>query len=219
MRRLYYFILPLLISFSLHAQQKSNAPFQNEIDAFKVNDAASMPAKGGILFIGSSSLRKWTDLEKVYATYHAINRGFGGSTLANAIYYADDIIFPYQPRQIVIYSGENDIAEGASAEITVDRFKILFDIVRKKMPEVPIAFISIKPSPSREKFMPEFLYANALIQTFLSKQIKTDFINVYDKMLIADGKPMPDIFLNDNLHMNQKGYDIWIKAITPFLLK
>lgn len=212
-------MLPLLITFTLQAQQKAEAPFQNEIDAFKAKDATAMPAKGGILFIGSSSLRKWTDLEKVYAKYGAINRGFGGSTLANAIYYADDIIFPYQPRQIVIYSGENDIAEGASPEITADRFKILFDIIRKKMPEVPIDFISIKPSPSRAQLMPEFLYANALIKVFLAKQSNTGFINVYDNMLAADGKPMPDIFLDDNLHMKQNGYDIWIKAITPFLSK
>ncbi|MGY3054930.1 lysophospholipase L1-like esterase [Pedobacter sp. UYEF25] len=219
MKKLATAIFTLLFSFSLHAQQTANAPFQAEINAFKAADKSSMPSKGGILFIGSSSLRKWTDLEKVYADYHAINRGFGGSTLLNAIYFADDIIFPYQAKQIIVYSGENDIAEGASAEITEDRFEILFDIIRKKMPKVPIAFISIKPSPSREKFMPEFLYANALIKTFLAKQSKTDFINVYNNMLMADGKPMPNIFLDDNLHMNQKGYDIWIKAITPFLLK
>ena len=217
MKRIYLFILPLLASFTLQAQEK--APFQNEIDAFKAADAISMPVKNGILFVGSSSLRMWKDLEKVYAKNQAINRGFGGSTLANAIYYADEIILAYQPRQILIYSGENDIAEGESAEITADRFKTLFNLIRKKMPEVPIDFISIKPSVSREKFMPEFLYANALVKTFLAKQRKTNFINVYDPMLTAEGKPMPDIFLGDNLHMNQKGYDIWIKAITPFLLK
>lgn len=218
MKKIILLFIAIALGSTTIAQQKA-APFQDEINAFKAKDASAMPAKGGILFIGSSSLRKWTDLEKVYAKYHAINRGFGGSTLLNAIYYADDIIFPYQPRQIVIYSGENDIAEGASPEITADRFKILFNEIRKKMPNVPIEFVSIKPSVSREKFMPEFMYANALIKTFLATQIKTHFIDVYNPMLTADGKPMPDIFLGDNLHMNQKGYDIWIKAITPFLLK
>ena len=218
MKKIILLFITIAVGTITFAQQKA-APFQDEINAFKTKDAIAVPAKGGILFIGSSSLRKWTDLEKVYSKYSAINRGFGGSTLLNAIYYADDIIFPYQPRQIVVYSGENDIAEGASAEITADRFKILFDLIRKKMPEVPIDFISIKPSVSREKFMPEFLYANALIKTFLAAQSKTGFIDVYNPMLIADGKPMPDIFLDDNLHMNQKGYDIWIKAINPFLLK
>ncbi|MET4082490.1 hypothetical protein ABIB40_002448 [Pedobacter sp. UYP30] len=219
MKKILLLFITAALSTTIYAQQKTSAPFQDEINAFKVKDAAAMPAKDGILFIGSSSLRKWTDLEKVYAKYYAINRGFGGSKLLNAIYYADDIIFPYQPRQIFIYSGENDIAEGASAEITADRFKILFGLIRKKMPEVPIEFISIKPSPSRAQFMPEFLHANALIKIFLAKQSKTDFINVYSNMLNANGKPMPDIFLEDNLHMNQKGYDIWIKAIAPFLVK
>ncbi|MEO5912278.1 MAG: GDSL-type esterase/lipase family protein [Pelobium sp.] len=199
------------------AQEK--APFYSEIEAFKKADDLKMPEKGGILFIGSSSLRKWTDLENVYKSYGAINRGFGGSTLANAIYYADDIIFLYQPRQIVVYSGENDIAEGASPEITFDRFKTLFSLIRKRMPEVLISFISIKPSISREKMMPEMVYANELIKTFLATQANTSFINVYPLMLKENGKPMDNIFLEDNLHMNQKGYDIWIKTITPYLIK
>ncbi|MBK0383308.1 hypothetical protein I5M32_10080 [Pedobacter sp. SD-b] len=210
-------LIGFLVSFGAFAQQKP--PFYDEVQAFRKADSLNMPAKSGILFIGSSSLRKWTDLEKVYKTYGAINRGFGGSTLANAIYYADDIIFPYQPRQIVIYSGENDIAEGASPEITFDRFKILFGLIRKKMPNVLISFISIKPSISRQKMMPQMVYANELIKTYLATQANANFINVYPLMLKDDGKPIDDIFLEDNLHMNQKGYDIWIKVISPYLLK
>nr|MBC7611899.1 G-D-S-L family lipolytic protein [Pseudopedobacter sp.] len=217
MKKISLILIGFLISLGAFAQQK--APFYNEIEAFKKADSLKMPPKDGILFIGSSSLRKWTDLEKVYKSYGAINRGFGGSTLANAIYYADDIIFPYQPRQIVVYSGENDIAEGASPEVTFDRFKILFELIRKKTPQVSISFIAIKPSISREKMMPEMVYANELIKTFLSAQDNTSFINVYPLMLKDNGRPMDDIFLDDNLHMNQKGYDIWIKAITPYLIK
>ena len=217
MKKISLILIGFLISLGAFAQQK--APFYNEIEAFKKADGLRMPPKGGILFVGSSSLRKWTDLEKIYQNYGAINRGFGGSTLANAIYYADDIIFPYQPRQVIIYSGENDIAEGASPEVTFDRFKMLFELIRKKIPEVPISFISIKPSISREKMMPEMVYANELIKAYLSAQTNTSFINVYPLMLKDNGKPMDDIFLNDNLHMNQKGYDIWIKAINPYLIK
>jgi lysophospholipase L1-like esterase len=217
MKKLSLLIIGFLIYFGATAQDK--APFFNEIASFKKSDSLHMAQKGGILFIGSSSLRKWTDLEQVYKSYGAINRGFGGSTLANAIYYADDIIFPYQPRQIVIYSGENDIAEGASPEITFDRFKMLFALIRKKMADVPISFISIKPSISREGMMPQMVYANELIKAFLSAKANTSYINVYPLMLKENGKPMDDIFLADNLHMNQKGYNIWIKAITPYLIK
>lgn len=215
--RFILFFIIFLCSNIVFAQQK--APLYNEIEAFKKADQLKMPAKNGILFIGSSSFTIWKDLAQTYRDYEAINRGFGGSTLAHAIYYADDIIFPYQARQIIIYSGENDIAEGFGPEITADRFKLLFNLIRKKMPEVPIAYISMKPSVSREKLMPQFAYGNELIKTFLSSQPNTQFINVYQAMLQADGKPRNDIFLQDNLHMNSKGYDIWIKIITPYLIR
>ncbi len=205
----------LLSSSIVFAQQK--APFYEEIQTFKQKDAAAMPTKGGILFVGSSSIRKWENLEQVYKNYGAINRGFGGSQLNDAIYYADDIIFPYQPRQIVIYSGENDIAAGVDPATVTDRFKILYSLIRKKMPEVQVTFISIKPSISREQYWPQVIYANELIKTFLSKQQHADYVDVYEPMLADEG--FKEIFLNDNLHMNQKGYDIWIKAITPHLIK
>jgi lysophospholipase L1-like esterase len=198
---------------------QQNTPYYLEIETFKKADSLQMPLKNGILFVGSSSLRMWKDLETTYKTYNSINRGFGGSNLEQAIYYADDIIFPYQPKQIVIYSGENDIAEGTSPEITFDRFKILFKLIRKKLPEVFISYISVKPSVSREKWMPQMIYTNELIKSYLSAQAKTSFIDVYHPMLQPNGKPMNDIFLADNLHMNSKGYEIWKKAITPFLIK
>ncbi|TKC00145.1 GDSL-type esterase/lipase family protein [Pedobacter cryophilus] len=211
------FLIAFLCSTLAFAQQRP--PFYQEIEAFKKADSVRMPVKNGILFVGSSSFTMWKDLEKTYQKYQAINRGFGGSNLANAIYYADDIIFPYQPRQIVIYSGENDIAEGATPDVTFDRFKLLFSLIRKKMPNVAISFISIKPSLSREKFMPQMLYANELIKTYLQTQTNVSFIDVYHLMLQENGKPMSDIFIKDNLHMNQKGYDIWTKTITPYLIQ
>ncbi|RYE01573.1 MAG: hypothetical protein EOP44_07635 [Sphingobacteriaceae bacterium] len=178
------------------------------------------PPKNGVLFIGSSSLRKWTDLEKTFADYHAVNRGFGGSTLKDAIYYKHDLIDPYQPKQIVIYSGENDIADGnVSAQTVLDRFKKLFELMRQKQPRVSVAFISIKPSPSRAKFQPIVIESNALIKKFLRKQRKAVFINVYRKMLTKDGQMRPELFGPDMLHMNESGYQIWTKAIQPKLVK
>jgi lysophospholipase L1-like esterase len=210
------FLIAFLCSTITFAQQRP--PFYQEIEAFKKADSLQMPVKNGILFVGSSSFTMWKDLEKTYQKYQAMNRGFGGSNLANAIYYADDIIFPYQPRQIIIYSGENDIAEGATPDVAFDRFKLLFSLIRKKMPNVAISFISIKPSLSREKLMPQMLYTNELIKRFLSAQANTSFIDVYHLMLQDNGKPMSDIFIKDNLHMNKKGYDIWTKTITPYLI-
>jgi lysophospholipase L1-like esterase len=214
-----YLALLLVLFFSLSSFAQKSYPLLNEINEYKEQDAKNFPQPNGILFVGSSSLRMWKNLEIVYKDYHAINRGFGGSTLGQAIYYADDIIYPYQPRQIIIYSGENDLAEGASIEVTFDRFKTLFDIIRKKMPNVPIAFISIKPSPSRINLMPQMAATNQLIAYFLAQQTNAKYINVFDAMLQENMQPKSDIFLSDNLHMNEKGYQIWINIITPYLIK
>ncbi|MGI4727175.1 MAG: GDSL-type esterase/lipase family protein [Janthinobacterium lividum] len=213
-------ILFLSVNFwceAILAQQK--APFYEEIQAFKKQDSLTPPPKNGVLFIGSSSLRKWTDLEKTFAAYHAINRGFGGSTLTDAIYYEHDLVDPYQPRQIVIYSGENDIAAGnVSAQMVLDRFEKLFELIRQKQPLVPVAFISIKPSPSRARFQPIVIESNALIKKFLREKRKTVFINVYRKMLTKQ-QMRPELFGPDMLHMNEQGYQIWTKAIQPHLIK
>jgi lysophospholipase L1-like esterase len=210
----------LLVSYKgLQAQQ--HPPFYDEIQSFKKLDSAHFPPKNAILFVGSSSIRKWQDVQSYFPGYKIINRGFGGSELTDVIRYANDIIIPYHPRQIVIYAGENDLAysDSITAAIVLNRFTKLFNIIRSALPMVPIVYISIKPSPSRAKIMPETVDANRLIRQFLQSKKKAVFVDVYYKMLNKDGNPMPDIFSEDNLHMNAKGYHIWQKAIMPYLLK
>ena len=213
------FILMLLVCKNVHAQQ--TPPFYDEIQQFKRLDSAHFPPKNAILFVGSSSIRKWQDVQEYFPDVKVINRGFGGSELSDAIRYANDIIIPYHPRQIVIYSGENDLAysDTITPAIVLRRFETLFTIIRSALPMVPIVYISIKPSPSRQKLMPEMVEANRLIKNYLQSKKKAVFVDVYHKMLNANGKPMPDIFVEDNLHMNAKGYHIWQKAIRPYLLK
>ena len=213
------FILMLLVCKNVHAQQ--TPPFYDEIQQFKRLDSAHFPPKNAILFVGSSSIRKWQDVQEYFPDVKVINRGFGGSELSDAIRYANDIIIPYHPRQIVIYSGENDLAysDTITPAIVLRRFETLFTIIRSELPMVPIVYISIKPSPSRQKLMPEMVEANRLIKNYLQSKKKAVFVDVYHKMLSANGKPMPDIFVEDNLHMNAKGYHIWQKAIRPYLLK
>lgn len=196
-------------------------PFADEIAAFKKQDAVSFPPKDAILFVGSSSFRMWKDVQDYFPEHNIINRGFGGSALPDVIRYAEDIIFPYKPRQIVIYCGENDIASSdtVTAMMVLDRFSTLFALIRKKMPDVPVAFISIKPSPSRWSMMDRMIKANGLIREYLMKQKAAKYINVWDSMLGPDASPMPGIFIEDNLHMNEKGYAIWQKIIEPYLEK
>lgn len=197
------------------------APFHADIQNFKTQDSLHFPPKHAILFVGSSSFTKWVDMQKYFPGYTIINRGFGGSTFPDAIRYADEIIFPYEPRQVVIYEGDNDLA--SSDKITPDsvlnRFEKFFTLIRENLPKTSIAFISIKPSPSREKLMPQMQEANLLIKNFLKDKKHAAFIDVYHSMLNKDGTPNKSIFIEDELHMNAKGYAIWQKIIKPYLLK
>jgi len=221
MNKLLKITIGLLLTFSfkgIHAQQ--HLPFYDEIQNFKKQDSTHFPPKNAILFVGSSSIRKWQDLQSYFPDKTVINRGFGGSELTDAIRYANDIIIPYHPKQIVIYSGENDLAysDSITPTIVLNRFVKLFSIIRSGLPMVPVVYISIKPSPSRARLMPKMVEANRLIQQFLQSKKKAVFVDVYYKMLDKNGKPMNDVFSPDNLHMNAKGYHIWQKAIEPHLL-
>ena len=200
---------------------QTNPPFFKEIEAFKKMDLNNPPEKGSILFIGSSSFTMWKDVQNYFPGYAIINRGFGGSSLPDVIRYAADVIYPYKPSQVVIYCGENDFAtsQNTNADTVLNRFSKLFGMIRKEIPEAHILFVSIKPSPSRAKYMPEMVRANELIRKYLKRRSGTGFVDVYNKMLLDDGSPMPDIFLGDKLHMNKNGYAIWQKAIQPYLRK
>lgn len=195
--------------------------FQNEIQAFKKQDSISPPPKNAILFTGSSSFRKWTDVQTHFPGFTIINRGFGGSVLPDVIRYANDIIIPYRPKQVLIYCGDNDLASSDSItpQIVAARFIQLFNVIRTALPKTRVSFVSIKPSPSRERLMPKMKHANLLIKSFLKKQKNTSYVDVFTPMLLLNGKPKPELFLEDKLHMNEKGYVIWQKAIQPHLIK
>lgn len=208
-----------LLSVSHGFAQKENQPFYSDIQAFKKQDSINPPPKGAIVFVGSSSFTKWQNVQQMFPGYTIINRGFGGSTLTDVIRYADDVIYPYQPKQVVIYCGDNDIANGTDSKVVTERFKTLFQMIRKNSPGVSIVFVSIKPSPSREKFMPVVKQTNQLIKNYLWQAGNAGYVDVFSLMLNTEGKARPELFLEDNLHMKPEGYVIWQKAIQPFLLK
>ena len=216
--RLYFSVMILLFLFTGTAAAQ---PFADEIRAFKKADSERFPPKNAILFVGSSSFRKWTDVQDYFPGYTIVNRGFGGSTLPDVIRYTNDIIIPYASRQVVIYCGENDLASSdtVTASIVVERFKTLFNLIRNQLPGVPILFVNLKPSPSRQKLWPAMLEANVRIRQFLKQRRRTAYADVYHAMLNSDGTLIPGLFLEDNLHMTAKGYAIWQKIIKPYLLK
>lgn len=210
----------MIIAVSLYLSQAKPAPFIEEINAFVKADREKPPAKGQILFVGSSSFRGWRDVQNYFPKHQILNRGFGGSSLPHVELYAEQIIFPYEPKQIVIYCGENDISSEPKmpSYVVYERFVSLFTKIRKRMPDVPIAYVGNKPSPSRWHLRAKNIASNRFIEQFLLRQRKTSYINVWDAMLGPDGRPLPEIFLKDELHMNAKGYKIWAPIIEKHLI-
>jgi len=208
-----------LVILSLHGNIFAQ-PFMSEIKAFRKADSIATPPKNAILLIGSSSFTKWKDVQEYFPEHTMLNRGFGGSSLTDVIYYANDVVLKYQPKQILIYCGENDIAGSSTvnADTVFERFKILYGMIRSKFKKVPIAYISMKPSPSREKYLETMQKGNELIKSFMEKQKKAAYIDVYHSMYDADGKILTNIFLSDKLHMNAAGYKIWQGIIAPYLV-
>jgi lysophospholipase L1-like esterase len=194
-------------------------PFINEINYFKKLDSLNAPPAHPILFIGSSSFTRWKDVQEYFPSHIILNRGFGGSSLPHLIRYAEDVIFKYHPKQIVIYCGENDLTGGnqVTGQTVFERFRELYSLIRSRLPKVPIVYVSMKPSPSREKYLPAMEEGNRLIRKFCKKKKRTEFADVFHSMLTPEGKIRPDIFASDNLHMNEKGYTIWQPIIEPYL--
>ncbi|HJV20467.1 MAG TPA: GDSL-type esterase/lipase family protein [Sediminibacterium sp.] len=213
-------LLALIITISLSAIVSAQ-PFIKEINYFKKLDSLNAPPQDPILFIGSSSFTNWKDVNSYFPTYNILNRAFGGSSLEHLVLYANDIIFKYHPRQIVIYCGENNLSAGpdVTGASIAQKYIALHQLIRSRLPKVPIVYISMKPSPSREKYLPVMTEGNRLIKKYLRKQRRSTYVDVFSAMFTKDGAIMPDIFLSDKLHMNKKGYEIWQPIIQPYLLK
>ncbi|MGZ3755571.1 MAG: GDSL-type esterase/lipase family protein [Mucilaginibacter sp.] len=206
-----------LASIMVFAQTKPR--FWDDVQTIKSYDKLFVPLAHPILFVGSSSIRKWADMQVAFGSYNVINRGIGGAVINDITFYLNDIVFPYDPRQIVLYVGENDLVdENATADSILNRTMRLYNSIRTKMPDVPIVYIAMKPSPSRDKFQPKAISANNLIRQFLAKDKKTVFVDIFPLML-KNGKSRPELFVSDMLHMNQQGYTIWDNAVKPYLLK
>lgn len=219
-KRICYSLLPLIIlgagSTALSAQTNMGpSKWEAEIRAFEKNDLTNPPPKGAILFVGSSSVRKWTTLAMDFPDKHIINRGFGGSEIADSTAFAERIIFPYQPKMIVLYAGDNDLAAGKSAKQVVAEYRAFVQKIHGRLPDTRIAFISIKPCPSRWRLKEKVRAVNQQIAAM--KGDKLVFIDVYPSMLDADGKPKAGLFLSDGLHPSAKCYQLWASLIKPWL--
>lgn len=171
------------------------------------------------VFSGSSSIRLWKGLQESFKDRKVLNRGFGGSEMRDLIINAERVIFKYYPKHLILYSGDNDIWSGKSATTVASDFEELFNMIRARLPETEVIFISIKPSPSRMEKMEEIKLANDLIRKFLNTQSKGVYVDVFNPMLDISKNPDPSFFVEDNLHLNKKGYDLWTKILSPYLKK
>jgi lysophospholipase L1-like esterase len=216
MKRLLLAVL-LLLPLAGFARENAHDVWAHAIADFEAADRANPPAPGAVLFVGSSSIQFWKSLAQDFPGVRTLNRGFGGSDLDDSTYYADRIVIPYKPRAIVVYAGDNDIMGGDSPAQVRDDFIAFVTRVRKALPNVPIAFVAIKPSIAREALMPKMHEADLLIAKYAASQHGITYLDVYTPMLDAKGQPRPELFIGDGLHMNHTGYEIWIGIIAPWI--
>jgi lysophospholipase L1-like esterase len=195
----------------------SSPAWATDMARFAAEDAAMPPARHPVVFTGSSSVRLWETLASDFPGVPVLNRGFGGSELRDAVWYADEIAIRYDPARIVLYSGDNDIFTGRTPAQVLADFRAFVARVRRKLPDTPIAFIAIKPSPSRAHLLDLQRQANALVRAEAATMRDVDYIDVFTPMLGADGQPRPELFGDDRLHMNRAGYTLWRDIVAPFL--
>ena len=215
--------LALFLFAQTHARADERATgsekWEKEIAAFEKADRERPPEKGGIVFVGSSSIRLWKTLAEDFPGLRVLNRGFGGSHIADSVDFAERIVIPYAPRQVVMYAGGNDLNAGKPPERVIADFKAFAGKVRAALPEVEIAYISSAPNPARWAQVENVKAVNSAIEAWMKVQPRMKFINVFPHMLGADGLPKPEIFVEDKLHMNPAGYAIWKEVVGPFLIK
>lgn len=204
----------LLLSPLLHAAPDRWAA---AIDRLTAADATQPPPANGIVFVGSSSIARWPTLAADFSGMPVIQRGFGGSEIADSVHYLDRIVLPYRPKTVVLYAGDNDLKAGKSPEAVAADFREFCAKIHAALPQTGILFIAIKPSPARWDLREKMEQCNALIAAACAADPRLGYVDIYHAMLDAGGKPRPDLFVEDQLHMNAEGYALWTKAITPLL--
>jgi lysophospholipase L1-like esterase len=211
--------VPLTAQTATRTNQSPEVRWAKEIGAFLASDRTHPPPQNAVLFVGSSSVRLWTNLAQSFPQHRIINRGFGGSQLSDSVVFADRIVIPYKPKLILLYAGDNDIAGGKSPEKVCDGFKAFAAKVHAALPATPIGYIAIKACPAREKFLASVMTANGLIRDYCKTDKRLLFVDVFTPMLTPEGQPRADLVIKDGLHPNAKCYELWALILRPVLDK
>jgi len=211
-------LMGLTLTCQLFAAEKAGPErWEQAIRAFEAADKAAPPPHGAILFIGSSTVLRWKTLAQDFPEHQVINRGFGGSQIADSVFYADRIVIPYRPRLIVLRAGGNDIHAGKTPEQVLADFKSFVEKVRIKLPEVRIAYMTINATRARWANVEREKKANQLIKEYIGAGENLDCIDTWDATLGADGKPREDLLVEDRLHFNDDGYRLLASIVRRHL--
>lgn len=194
------------------AVSRPSGPWEKVIREFEAWDRKNAWPRDPVLFVGSSSIVRWATREH-FPDWPVINRGFGGSQIADVNRYLDRVVLRYEPRVIVFYSGDNDIAAGKSPERVSRDYQAFVSRVRKELPHTRIVFVAIKPSTARWRLWPEMKEANGLIEAFSKKDPRLAFVDVASPMLDEAGKPRAELLAGDGLHMSEEGYRLWTRLV------
>jgi lysophospholipase L1-like esterase len=186
--------------------------------AFAEEDRLHAPKPGGVLFVGSSSIRMWSDLETDFKSLPVVvKRGFGGSRMLDCATHLQKLVTPYKPKVVLVYAGDNDLAEGLTPQDVLKSFSNFVEGVRDSLPDTRIVYISIKPSPSRTQLLPQIRETNAMIQSYTQSVANAAYIDIFTPMMNASGKPRGELFREDDLHLNASGYALWRTIISAHL--
>lgn len=218
MKKFIVFTILALASLNIFAGYPKPERFEKHIKKFEEQDQKKPQPEGAIVCVGSSSMRGWHwSIKKDLAPLTLIPRGFGGSNMNDVLFFMDRIVTNYKPRAILLYEGDNDMAAKNTPEEFLAKFNEFVTKVHKVLPETRIYVLAVKPSISRWKIWPQMKKSNELLKAACDKNDLLTFIDIATPMLGEDGKPKPEIFKKDNLHMNRAGYDIWTNAVKPVL--
>ncbi len=207
----------LLLLGSVSPDFGQEIPFQKEVNSIteRIENEGWKP--NSIVFTGSSSVRLWKNLQEEYPEISILNTGFGGSQASDLLLHLDELVLQYNPTKVFIYEGDNDLNAGKPVSQIMADMDLLVERIHQQLPETSIVLISPKPSPSRWQLKTSYEVLNDLFRQYATTHNGVDFMNIWDAMLDKNGRPMPEIFISDSLHMNEKGYAIWNQSVKPFL--
>lgn len=195
------------------------AKWEKDMVAFEQSDQTNPPPQNAILFIGSSSIRLWKTLAADFPEAKVINRGFGGSEIADSTHFADRILFPYHPRKIFLRAGGNDLWAGKSADEVFRDYTQFVETVHARLPAAVIYFIGWNPTLARWSQLDKEKSLNQQVQGFIKGKPYLKYIETSDMVLGADGKPRAELFVSDKLHFSPAGYELLVKRVRPFVLE